>query len=124
MTGAPETTETPDVTATPDVTDTPDTTETPEITEAPESDKDNIFDGTEKKITPDERAQTVTDEEPSDEEKIELAATNHTCNGISVSGIDSFRGMYSSVQQVARTMNSVMKQRQICLKPTNLSFGI
>ena len=84
VTGAPETTETPDVTATPDVTDTPDTTETPEITEAPESDKDNIFDGTEKKITPDERAQTVTDEEPSDEEKIELAATNHTCNGISV----------------------------------------
>ena len=82
VTGAPETTETPDVTA------TPDTTETPEITEAPESDKDNIFDGTEKKITPDERAQTVTDEEPSDEEKIELAATNHTCNGISVSGIN------------------------------------
>ena len=88
VTGVPETTETPDVTATPDVTDTPDTTETPEITEAPESDKDNIFDGTEKKITPDERAQTVTDEEPSDEEKIELAATNHTCNGISVSGIN------------------------------------
>ena len=88
VTGAPETTETPDVTATPDVTDTPDTTETPEITEAPESDKDNIFDGTEKNITPDERAQTVTDEEPSDEEKIELAATNHTCNGISVSGIN------------------------------------
>ena len=82
VTGAPETTETPDVTA------TPDTTETPEITEAPESDKDNIFDGTEKNITPDERAQTVTDEEPSDEEKIELAATNHTCNGISVSGIN------------------------------------
>ena len=77
-----------DATETPDVTDTPDTTETPEITEAPESDKDNIFDGTEKKITPDERAQTVTDEEPSDEEKIELAATNHTCNGISVSGIN------------------------------------
>ena len=88
VTGVPETTETPDVTATPDVTDTPDTTETPEITEAPESDKDNIFDGTEKKITPDERAQTVTDEEPSDEEKIKLAATNHTCNGISVSGIN------------------------------------
>ena len=82
VTGAPETTETPDVTA------TPDTTETPEITEAPESDKDNIFDGTEKKIAPDERTQTVTDEEPSDEEKIELAATNHTCNGISVSGIN------------------------------------
>lgn len=30
----------------------------------------------------------VAEEEPSDEEKIELAATNHTCNGISVSGIN------------------------------------
>lgn len=91
VTGAPDTptvTEIPETTEMPEVTDTPDTTETPEITEAPESDKDNIFDGTEKNITPDERAQTVTDEEPSDEEKIELAATNHTCNGISVSGIN------------------------------------
>ena len=84
----PTVTEIPETTEIPEVTDTPDTTETPEITEAPESDKDNIFDGTEKNITPDERAQTVTDEEPSDEEKIELAATNHTCNGISVSGIN------------------------------------
>ena len=84
----PTVTEIPETTEMPEVTDTPDTTETPEITEAPESDKDNIFDGTEKNITPDERAQTVTDEEPSDEEKIELAATNHTCNGISVSGIN------------------------------------
>lgn len=84
----PTVTEIPETTEMPEVTDTPDTMETPEITEAPESDKDNIFDGTEKNITPDERAQTVTDEEPSDEEKIELAATNHTCNGISVSGIN------------------------------------
>lgn len=84
----PTVTEIPETTEIPEVTDTPDTTETPEITEAPESDKDNIFDGTEKNITPDERTQTVTDEEPSDEEKIELAATNHTCNGISVSGIN------------------------------------
>ena len=88
VTVAPDDAENPEVTGAPEITDTPDTTETPEITEAPESDKDNIFDGTEKKITPDERAQTVTDEEPSDEEKIELAATNHTCNGISVSGIN------------------------------------
>ena len=84
----PEVTETPEMTETPDVTATPDVTETPEITEAPEADKDNIFDGTEKEIVPDQRAQTVTEEEPSDEEKIELAATNHTCNGISVSGIN------------------------------------
>lgn len=123
MTGAPETTETPDVTAAPDVTDTPDTTETPEITEAPESDKDNIFDGTEKKITPDERAQTVTDEEPSDEEKSNLQQQTIPAT-VFLYRESTFRGMYSSVQQVARTMNSVMKQRQICLKPTNLSFGI
>ena len=84
----PEVTETPETTETPDVTATPDVTETPEITEAPEADKDNIFDGTEKEIVPDQRAQTVAEEEPSDEEKIELAATNHTCNGISVSGIN------------------------------------
>ena len=84
----PEVTETPEMTETPDVTATPDVTETPEITEAPEADKDNIFDGTEKEIVPDQRAQTVAEEEPSDEEKIELAATNHTCNGISVSGIN------------------------------------
>lgn len=84
----PEVTETPETTETPDVTATPDVTETPEITETPEADKDNIFDGTEKEIVPDQRAQTVAEEEPSDEEKIELAATNHTCNGISVSGIN------------------------------------
>ena len=87
-------TETPEVTATPDdaenpeVTETPETTATPDVTETPEADKDNIFDGTEKEIVPDQRAQTVAEEEPSDEEKIELAATNHTCNGISVSGIN------------------------------------
>ena len=84
----PEVTETPETTEIPEVTDTPDATETPEITEAPEADKDNIFDGTEKEIAPDQRVQTVTGEELSDEEKVELAATNHTCNGISVSGIN------------------------------------
>ena len=84
----PEAVETPGSADIAEVTETPSVTDTPEPTVTPEADKDNIFDGTEKKITPDERAQTVTDEEPSDEEKIELAATNHTCNGISVSGIN------------------------------------
>ena len=88
VTAAPDDAENPEVTETPEVTDTPDATETPEITEAPEADKDNIFDGTEKEIAPDQRVQTVTGEELSDEEKVELAATNHTCNGISVSGIN------------------------------------
>ena len=57
----PTVTENPETTEKPEATVTPDITETPEITEAPESDKDNIFDGTEKEITPDERVQTVTD---------------------------------------------------------------
>lgn len=85
---APDAEENPEVTKSPDVAINTEITDTPEVTEEPESDKDNIFDGTEKEITPDERAQTVAEEEPSDEEKLELAATNHTCNGISVSGIN------------------------------------
>lgn len=88
VTAAPDDAENPEVTETPETTATPDVRATPDVTETPEADKDNIFDGTEKEIVPDQRAQTVAEEEPSDEEKIELAATNHTCNGISVSGIN------------------------------------
>lgn len=88
VTAAPDDAENPEVTETPETTATPDVTATLDVTETPEADKDNIFDGTEKEIVPDQRAQTVAEEEPSDEEKIELAATNHTCNGISVSGIN------------------------------------
>lgn len=88
VTAAPDDAENPEVTETPETTATLDVTATPDVTETPEADKDNIFDGTEKEIVPDQRAQTVAEEEPSDEEKIELAATNHTCNGISVSGIN------------------------------------
>ena len=45
--------------------------------------------GTEKDITADDRAQSVEeDTEPSDEEKAQIAEKNHTCNGISVSGIN------------------------------------
>ena len=88
VTAAPDDAENPEVTGAPETTETPDVRATPDVTETPEADKDNIFDGTEKEIVPDQRAQTVAEEEPSDEEKIELAATNHTCNGISVSGIN------------------------------------
>lgn len=91
----PEAVETPgpadiaEVTEAPSVTDTPSVTETPEPTVTPEADKDNIFDGTEKDITADDRAQSVEeDTEPSDEEKAQIAEKNHTCNGISVSGIN------------------------------------
>ena len=72
-----------------EVTETPSVTDTPEPTVTPEADKDNIFDGTEKDITADDRAQSVEeDTEPSDEEKAQIAEKNHTCNGISVSGIN------------------------------------
>lgn len=74
----------------PEVTGTPATDEeTPDVTVTPEADKDNIFDGTEKEVTADDRVQVVeTDAEPSDEEKAQMAESNHTCNGISVSGIN------------------------------------
>lgn len=76
-------------TETPAGTETPAVTEAPEATVTPEADKDNIFDGTEKDITADDRAQSVGETaEPSDEEKAQLAEENHTCNGISVSGIN------------------------------------
>lgn len=89
MTDVPEITENTEGNEAPVVTETPAAVETPEATVTPEADKDNIFDGTEKEITEDERTQSVEeDAEPSEEEKAQLAETNHTCNGISVSGIN------------------------------------
>ena len=88
-TEVPETPENPDVTETPDTPEAPEVTEIPEITVTPEADKDNIFDGTEKDITKDDREHSVEETaEPSDEEKEQLAEVNHNCNGISVSGIN------------------------------------
>ena len=85
----PDTVDVPDAAEDSEVTETPTVTETPEATVTPEADKDNIFDGAEKDITTDDRTQSVEEtEEPSDEEKAQLAETNHTCNGISVSGIN------------------------------------
>ena len=85
----PEAVETPGPADIAEITETPSVTDTPEPTVTPETDKDNIFDGTEKDITADDRAQSVEeDTEPSDEEKAQIAEKNHTCNGISVSGIN------------------------------------
>ncbi len=85
----PDAVDTPAATEDSEVTETPEVTEIPEATVTPEADKDNIFDGTEKDITADDRAQLVEETaEPSDEEKAQLAEENHTCNGISVSGIN------------------------------------
>ena len=85
----PEAVETPGPADIAEITETQSVTDTPESTVTPEADKDNIFDGTEKDITADDRAQSVEeDTEPSDEEKAQIAEKNHTCNGISVSGIN------------------------------------
>ena len=89
ITETPDMPETPEITETPDMPETPEVTEIPEITVTPEADKDNIFDGTEKDITKDDREHSVEETaEPSDEEKEQLAEVNHNCNGISVSGIN------------------------------------
>ena len=60
-------------------------TATPETT--PAADKDNIFDGKQKKISKDARPQKAEDN-LTEEEKEEMASQNHSCNGISVSGIN------------------------------------
>lgn len=80
----PEATVTPGAEETPEATVTPEITETPEPTITPEADKDNIFDREEDK---DERP-AEADKELSKEEQEEAAAVNHSCNGISVSGIN------------------------------------
>ena len=80
---APEVTGTPEPTVTPGVTEEPEPSATPAPTETPEDEKDNIFDRENEKDTrPDEYGDDLTDEE-----KASIAEENHTCNGISVSGI-------------------------------------
>ena len=84
-TPTPEITETPAATPTPEAAETPEVSVTPEPAEEPEEDK-NIFDRdkeSEKDIRPDEFEDDLTEEE-----KAAAAAENHTCNGISVSGIN------------------------------------
>ena len=91
VTENPEITESPEVTENPEITEIPDATETPEVTATPETtpaaDKDNIFDGKQKKISKDARPQKAEDN-LTEEEKEEMASQNHSCNGISVSGIN------------------------------------
>ena len=85
VTEAPEASVTPEVTEAPEASVTPEVTETPEISITPEADKDNIFDRKEenKDTRPDE-----SDKELSSEEQAAAAEANHSCNGISVSGIN------------------------------------
>ena len=59
--------------------------ETPDVTEIPEEDKDNIFDR--KDEEEDKRPQNAGTD-LTETEKEQTAAQNHTCDGITVSGID------------------------------------
>ena len=59
--------------------------ETPDVTETPEEDKDNIFDR--KDEEEDKRPQNAGTD-LTETEKEQTAAWNHTCDGITVSGID------------------------------------
>ena len=80
----PEAGEKPEPTVTPEATVTPEVSVTPEPTVTPEADKDNIFEQEDQKDQrPSDREENLTEEE-----KEELAAANHTSNGISVSGIN------------------------------------
>ena len=80
----PEAGEKPEPTVTPEATVTPEVSVTPEPTVTPEADKENIFEQEDQK---DQRPSDL-EENLTEEEKEELAAANHTSNGISVSGIN------------------------------------
>ena len=80
----PEAGEKTEPTVTPEATVTPEVSVTPEPTVTPEADKDNIFEQEDQK---DQRPSDL-EENLTEEEKEELAAANHTSNGISVSGIN------------------------------------
>ena len=83
-TGTPEE-ETPEPTVTPGE-ENPEPTVTPGEEENPESDSDNIFDRDENE--PEDSRPTDAEEVLSEEEQQAAAAENHSCNGISVSGIN------------------------------------
>ena len=80
----PEAEATPEATVTPEAEETPEPTVTPEAEVTPEADKDNIFDREEEEDTRPDQAE----EELTPQEQEEAAMANHSCNGISVSGIN------------------------------------
>ena len=80
----PEAETTPEATVTPEAEATPEPTVTPEAGVTPEADKDNIFDREEEEDTRPDQAE----EELTPQEQEEAAMANHSCNGISVSGIN------------------------------------
>lgn len=96
---APETTITPEATVTPEaeetpeeekpeVSVTPEATPTPEITESPEEEDENIFDRPQEPSEEEMDRPSDMEEDLTEQEMAEMAEQNHTCNGISVSGIN------------------------------------
>ncbi|MDO4306993.1 MAG: hypothetical protein Q4C77_09165 [Eubacteriales bacterium] len=81
LAGEPDVSENPDVTENPEDQENPDDQANPDITEAP----DNIFDREEE--VKDERPVTA-EENLTEEEMQQCAVENHSCDGISVSGIN------------------------------------
>ena len=89
----PEATVTPEAEEAPDeeepeATITPEATETPEATPAPEKEDDNIFDRPQEPSEEEMDRPSDMEENLTEQEMAEMAEQNHTCNGISVSGIN------------------------------------
>ncbi len=90
-------TEEPEITETPEAGETPDEEEPeatitpeadPEITETPEEEEDNIFDRPQDPSEEEQDRPSDMEENLTEQEMAEMAEQNHTCNGISVSGIN------------------------------------
>ena len=98
ITVTPGVTEVPDITVTPGVTEVPGEEETPEATVTPEADSEttetpgeednNIFDRPQEPSEEEMDRPSDIEENLSEQEMAEMAEQNHTCNGISVSGIN------------------------------------
>lgn len=88
----PETTVTPGVTEVPGEEETPEATVTPEAdsetTETPGEEDNNIFDRPQEPSEEEMDRPSDIEENLSEQEMAEMAEQNHTCNGISVSGIN------------------------------------
>ena len=85
VTPSPSTT--PEATVTPDPDTTPEATVSPQPTVTPDADKDNIFDRDDQETEKDDRPDQA-DKDLTEEQQAQMAAANHSSNGISVSGIN------------------------------------
>lgn len=92
VTEVPETTVTPGVTEVPEEEEAPEATVTPEadseVTETPGEEDNNIFDRPQEPSEEEMDRPSDIEENLSEQEMAEMAEQNHTCNGISVSGIN------------------------------------